>query len=103
MAFDPNRLNPFMYLYRDRGSPFYSCVGVTGNERPVLARQVAATFAAAKFRTGTDYLSGLAYRYVASRLVRRALPLYNILDDWLFRPAFMKPYSPFVLTYGEKR
>jgi ubiquinone/menaquinone biosynthesis C-methylase UbiE len=103
MAFDPNRLNPFMYLYRDRSSPFYSCVGVTENERLVLARQVAGTFAAAKFRTGTDYLSGLAYRYVASRLVRLALPLYNILDDWLFRPAFMKPYSPFVLTYGEKR
>ena len=24
MAFDPNRMNPFMYLYRDRSSPFYS-------------------------------------------------------------------------------
>jgi SAM-dependent methyltransferase len=27
VAFDPNRLNPFMYLYRDRSSPFYSSVG----------------------------------------------------------------------------
>ena len=27
MAFDPNRINPFMYLYRDRSSPFYSSVG----------------------------------------------------------------------------
>ena len=34
-AFDPNRMNPFMYLYRDRSSPFYSAVGVTENERPV--------------------------------------------------------------------
>jgi|ERR1700730_873131 len=49
MAFDPNRSNPFMYLYRDRSSPLYSAVGVTENERPVLARQVAETFAAAGF------------------------------------------------------
>ena len=32
-AFDPNRMNPFMYLYRDRSSPFYSAKGVTENER----------------------------------------------------------------------
>ena len=44
VAFDPNRMNPFMYLYRDRSSPFYSSVGVTENERPVLARQIAAVF-----------------------------------------------------------
>src|SRR5262249_22472605 len=29
LAFDPNRMNPFMWLYRDRASPFYSSVGVT--------------------------------------------------------------------------
>src|SRR5262249_37076384 len=27
LAFDPNRMNPFMWLYRDRASPFYSSVG----------------------------------------------------------------------------
>src|SRR5450432_2182695 len=27
MAFDPNRANPFMFLYRDHSSPFYSPVG----------------------------------------------------------------------------
>ncbi len=41
VAFDPNRMNPFMWLYRDRASPFYSSLGVTANERPVLAREVA--------------------------------------------------------------
>ncbi len=39
VAFDPNRMNPFMWLYRDRASPFYSSVGVTENERPVLAER----------------------------------------------------------------
>ena len=38
-----------MWLYRDRSSPFYSSVGVTENERPVLAREVAAIFERAGF------------------------------------------------------
>ena len=66
MAFDPNRMNPFMWLYRDRSSPFYSSVGVTENERPVLAREVAAVFEGAGLQVSSHYLSGLAYRYVAS-------------------------------------
>ena len=57
VAFDPNRINPFMYLYRDRSSPFYSSVGVTENERPVLAQQVAAVFRKSGFKVGTDYIS----------------------------------------------
>lgn len=102
VAFDPNRMNPFMYLYRDRSSPFYSPVGVTPNERPVLARAVAATFSAAGFRVGTDYLSNLRYRYVASSRVRFLLPIYNAVDAALFAPSFMRPFRSFVLTFGEK-
>jgi hypothetical protein len=37
-------MNPFMWLYRDRASPFYSLVGVTENARPILAAQVAEMF-----------------------------------------------------------
>ena len=54
VAFDPNRRNPFMYLYRDRSSPVYSSVGVTENERPVLAEEIAATFRKAGFRAGSE-------------------------------------------------
>jgi SAM-dependent methyltransferase len=103
VAFDPNRMNPFMYLYRDRSSPFYSALGVTENERPVLARAVAATFRAAGFEVGTEYLSNLRYRYVASRRARWLLPLYNALDASLFTPGFMRRFRAFVLTFGEKR
>lgn len=102
VAFDPNRMNPFMWLYRDRASPFYSSVGVTENERPVLARKVSAVFADAGFRTGTDYLSDLRYRYIASSRVRWLLPLYNAIDAALFTPRFMAPLRSFVLTFGEK-
>jgi len=102
VAFDPNRRNPFMYLYRDRSSPFYSRVGVTENERPVLAEQVAATFTKAGFRVWTHYLSGLDYRYVESQLMRRLLPIYNAIDRYLFTRRFMVRFGPLVYTIGEK-
>jgi ubiquinone/menaquinone biosynthesis C-methylase UbiE len=102
LAFDPNRANPFMYLYRVPSSPLYSSVGVTVNERPICAQEVAAIFTAAGFRTSTDYLAGLGYRYVSSRIARLALPIYNFLDRWLFCLGFMEPFSPFVLTHGVK-
>jgi len=102
VAFDPNRMNPFMYLYRDRTSPLYSSVGVTENERPLLARQISAVFEAAGFKVGTDYISDLNYRYLASSKLRWLLPAYNAVDRVAFAPALMKPLRSFVLTYGEK-
>ncbi|HZP75376.1 MAG TPA: class I SAM-dependent methyltransferase [Pseudolabrys sp.] len=102
MAFDPNRANPPMWLYRDHASPLYSNVGVTDNERPIRAGELAAVFRNLGFVVGTDFLAGLPYRFIASPTARLALPLYNFIDRWLFTLPFMKPLSPFVLTYGEK-
>lgn len=102
VAFDPNRRNPFMWLYRDWDSPFYSQEGVTENERPIIAKTVARTFSEAGFSVSTSYLSGLHYRYIASPRMRLLLPIYNFLDDVLFRLPFLKPYSAFVLTKGVK-
>ena len=102
LAFDPNRMNPFMWLYRDRASPFYSPVGVTPNEQPVLAREVCATFARAGFTVTSHYLSGLAYRYVASPRARLALPIYNFIDSAIFGLTVMERLRPFVLTAGTK-
>jgi SAM-dependent methyltransferase len=102
VAFDPNRLNPFMWLYRDRTSPFYSSVGVTENERPVLAWQIAEVFRNEGFRVRSEYLAGLTYRHVASRRTRVFLPIYNFIDNAVFNLSLMKPLRPFVLTSGEK-
>ena len=102
-AFDPNRRNPFMWLYRDRSSPLYSRVGVTANERPVVASELRRVFERAGFEARTGYLSGLRYRYVASGKLRWALPLYNAIDDVLFRPRALSPYAAFVLTSGRKK
>jgi SAM-dependent methyltransferase len=102
VAFDPNRINPFMWLYRDQASPFYSQVGVTENERPILSWRVAAVFREAGFQVQSDYLAGLAYRYVASKHARGLLPIYNFIDNVVFNLAIVKPFRPFVLTAGEK-
>jgi ubiquinone/menaquinone biosynthesis C-methylase UbiE len=102
LAFDPNRMNPFMWLYRDRSSPFYSSVGVTENERPVLAREVRAVFERVGFAVSSHYLSGLAYRYVASRRAQLVLPIYNFIDSAVFGLSVMERLRPFVLTAGAK-
>lgn len=102
VAFDPNRRNPFMYLYRDRTSPMYSSKGVTENERPVLSEEIAKTFSNVGFKVGSTFLSGLSYTYVESGLVRWLLPVYNAIDSVMFRPWFMNRFSAFVFTYGVK-
>jgi ubiquinone/menaquinone biosynthesis C-methylase UbiE len=103
VAFDPNRMNPFMWLYRDRTSPMYSPLGVTENERPVLAHEVAAVFERAGFDVSSHYLSGLAYRYVASSRVRLLLPIYNFIDATVFGLRVMERLRPFVLTAGARK
>ncbi|MGA7490581.1 MAG: class I SAM-dependent methyltransferase [Xanthobacteraceae bacterium] len=102
LAFDPNRMNPFMWLYRDRASPFYSPIGVTENERPVLAGEVVGVFERAGFGVSSHYLAGLAYRYVASPRARLVLPVYNFLDAVVFGLPMLERLRPFVLTVGAK-
>jgi SAM-dependent methyltransferase len=102
VGFDPNRMNPFMWLYRDRASPFYSPIGVTENERPILAWRMAEMFRSQGFDVRTEYLAGLAYRYVASQRTRTLLPIYNFIDNVMFNTAIMRPFRPFVLISGEK-
>src|SRR4029079_8384484 len=82
---------------------FYSPLGVTENERPVLAREVAAVFERTGFTGSTHYLSALAYRYVASWRAQLLLPVYNFIDAAVFGLGFMARLRPFVLTAGTKR
>lgn len=101
-AFDPNRRNPFMYLYRDRSSPFYSPVGVTPNERPVLEEEVRRVFGAAGFAVESAYTS-VSYRYVASSLMRWLLPAYNLAERVLFAPRWAQRRRAFLVTWGVKQ
>ena len=79
-------------------------LGSKATKRPVIAREVVAVFERAGFAdVSSHYLSGLAYRYVASSLVRLALPIYNFIDTAIFGLPVMERLRPFVLTAGSKR
>ncbi|MGD9593101.1 MAG: methyltransferase domain-containing protein, partial [Candidatus Berkiella sp.] len=102
VAFDPNRLNPFMYLYRDRSSPFYSPKGVTPNERPVLAYELRKTFSSVGFEVTSQFVDGLTYRYVASDTAKGLLPIYNMFERFFFKPQWLSHFRSFVFTVGQK-
>jgi SAM-dependent methyltransferase len=99
LAFDPNRRNPAMWLYRDWGSPFYSDLGVTANERPVLADDVQRVFSGAGFQVFADYLTA-QYRYVASGRVRWLLPAWYRIESVLLAPRPLRQLRALVLTLG---
>ena len=102
VAFDPNRRNPFMYLYRDRTSPWYSPKGVTPNERPVLAHELGPLIERAGFHVSFSAIS-LDYQYVASRVMRPLLPVYNGLERALFSLPGCAGYRAILLTQGRRR
>jgi ubiquinone/menaquinone biosynthesis C-methylase UbiE len=102
VAFDPNKLNPFMWIYRDKSSPLHSDKGVSVNESPVSQSEVYEVFSNVGFKVDFDYLSGLHYRMIASSFLRPILPVYNFLDDVIFRPRFMKRRRAFLITVGQK-
>ena len=102
-AFDPNRQNPFMYLYRDPSSPFYSNKGVSPNERPVLPRQLEHQLRTAGFESiRLKFLSKLSYRYVASPLMRLILPIYNGIDRVAFSPELLASRRAFIISTGRR-
>jgi len=102
VAFDPNRLNPFMWLYRDWSSPLYSRVGVTQNERPLTETEITPVFTEAGFSVSTHYVSGLQFDHVASSRLRWTLSIYHFLDQILFRNEWSKPFRAFLFTSGLK-
>ncbi len=102
VAFDPNKSNPFMWLYRDISSPLHSQKGVTRNECPVSAEEVAEVFEKHGFKVKLGYLSGLHYKAIASSFLRPLLPLYNLLDGLIFSTDFMSRRRSFLITVGMK-
>ncbi|MFZ2656332.1 MAG: class I SAM-dependent methyltransferase [Victivallales bacterium] len=102
VAFDPNKQNPFMWLYRDISSPLHSQKGVTKNECPISAVEVEEVFGRHGFKMKIDYLSGLHYKAIASSLLRPLLPLYNFLDAVIFSSRFMRKRRSFIISVGQK-
>lgn len=102
LALDPNRANPFMYLYRDKSSPFYSSVGVSENEKPIVASNMRREFEVKGFKIEIDFISGLKYNHVESSLMKSLLPWYNFIDSLIFSLPFLRRFRPLVLITGTR-
>ena len=80
LSLDPNKNNPFMRLYRSKGSPFYSSKGVTANEEPVSANDVKTALESCGFYESKVYsISGVTYKYVDHKMASLILPVYNFI------------------------
>ena len=103
VSFDPNRHNPFMWLYRHPHSPLYSSSGKTDNEQLLSIGQLRAALEGGGFvNIRVQAVSGIPFKYVASRVVRTFLPFYNALDYLLGISPWEKTIGSFVTAYAEK-
>jgi SAM-dependent methyltransferase len=102
-AFDPNLLHPAMALFRHPSSPLYRPEGVSPEERPLLASELARSFREAgltdvRQRAQAD----IPYRQLAVGALNRLLPLYNAADWLMERIGIGRWLGSFVLTAARR-
>lgn len=102
-AYDPNKRNPIMWIFRNKKSPFYYSAGITPNERLLTKEEIEAVFSSNGFlKIKAFSISGIPFRYVHNRIMRIFLPFYNFLD-YIFSKIYLSyRYGPFLLTMAQK-
>ncbi len=104
LAYDPHRGNPVMWAYRCKNSPFYSPVGVTPNEQPLAKTTLLTAFRVDPFvDVRVTAISGITYKYIASRAARLLLPAYNFVERCFDFPLLRSHFGSFLVTYARKR
>lgn len=102
-AYDPNKNNPIMWLYRDENSPFCSKKGRTDNERLLTIEEIKEKLIEVGFKKFKVYsISGVTYKYVESKVGKLILPIYNLLEIALDKISYSKKIGSFIITYAEK-
>lgn len=102
-AYDPNRQNPIMWLYRCKNSPFYSSKGVTPNEEPISKDLIHTIFSSFNFSEVNIYsISGVTYKYIESKYAKLLLPVYNLIEILFDLQFLRKNYGSFIITTGVK-
>jgi ubiquinone/menaquinone biosynthesis C-methylase UbiE len=101
-AYDPNRKNPVMWLYRDEKSPIHSKKGRTDNERLLASDEIKKVLIRAGFREINVYgISKVTFSYVESRFGMLLIPFYNIFE--MAFPKFLsKKYGSFIISIARK-
>ena len=102
-AYDPNGRNPAMWLYRSPGSPFRTRTGWTINERLLYREELKAGLIDAGFTdVACSAISGVSFKYVKSRLGKRLLGIYNLMDTCLDKSPLRSRFGAFLISYARK-
>ena len=102
-AYDPNKNNPVMWLYRDENSPVCSTKGRTDNERLLTIKEIKKVVKKSGFKKNKIYaISGVTYKYVESNLGKLILPFYNLFEIIFDYLPFSNKYGSFIITCAKK-
>jgi len=102
-AFEPNRLNPIMWVYRDPSSPFYSSIGVTPNERPISKREIKKELELIGFKEVKIFaVSGIEYKFIKDKKLLWLLKFYNLWERIFDKIFLSKIFGSFLVIYAEK-
>jgi ubiquinone/menaquinone biosynthesis C-methylase UbiE len=102
-AFEPNRLNPIMWLYRDPSSPFYSSIGVTPNERPILKKEIEQELKLVGFNKIKIFaVSGIEYKFVKDKKFGWLLKFYNLWERIFDKIFLSKIFGSFLIIFAKK-
>lgn len=102
-AYDPNLRNPAMWLYRSPYSPIHTRKGCTENERLLTWEEPAEALRLSGFdEVKVAGLSGVSFRYAATRFIKRLLWVYNVADLVLEESGLGRYFGAFLISSGEK-
>jgi len=102
-AYDPNLHSPSMWLYRDPRSPLFSAEGKTENEVLLRKGELVDELRAAGFaEVDVRGVSGITYRWVAGRIARMALSIYNVYEHAMRFSPFENRLGTFLISVAKK-
>lgn len=102
-AYEPNRKNPIMWLYRDKHSPFYSDKGVTSQERPLAKQEIENNLNKAGFcYTNVFAISGITHTYVKGKFASKFLEIYNYWEKIFDKIWLSKYFGSFLIVFAKK-
>jgi len=102
-AYDPNGVNPAMWLYRSSRSPLSTRKGWTENERLLYKREICGALKDTGFSNVISKgISGVTYKYVGTAVGMKILKIYNFFDLLLERLGLADRFGSFLISYGQK-
>lgn len=102
-AYDPNGVNPAMWVYRSAKSPLSTRKGWTVNERLLRKQEIFGALKRAGFSNVISKgISGVTYKYVGTKTGMKILKIYNLFDLCLGHLGIANSLGSFLVSYGKK-